>query len=475
MSSEKRRVKRGRKPIANNPNRFCRVCKCNLQIKLGNCSQSCENLFKRSSREGSRGVILATLVEKVYSKPIARVQGLSEVVCKPCGRKIRSLLALYESVKLVVDEASPANVTNVDDGATPPATPATGSSKRKALEVITPNRSSPSNRKVGRASSPSIKSKKSLQFSLKERENLAMVTAFNVDDLNTVQGQSSDLKVVIAYPNGNVVIKNNLDSESKGIIRNIALQQWKTAVNLTFRHKDLSKELLAKLENEVEREMRDYCRSDSILKTTDPDQLASLSNKVLCKEVELNCPLYSSVVKSACNANDKPENGTNAVALATAVLVRCRNPKMSALAYRISSLLFHSGVSYRDATRLHHLGVCMSPRMTIELHHKMGANSDYKAMVWKREIEKNKVALLLLEEVREKQLKRAADDMVVDVPLDVSKSTLHSYHNSSDDAISKVESCIENVKSKMGEINVNEDVLLAALRALKSEKLPYYK
>ena len=270
------------------------------------------------------------------------------------------------------------------------------------------------------------------------------------------------------------MIKNNLDSGSKGIIRNIALQQWKTAVNLTFRHKDLSKELLAKLENEAESKMRDDCRSDSI-QMTDPDQLALLSNKVLCKEVELNCPMYSSVVKSACNANDKPENGTSAVALATAVLVRCKNPKMSALAYRISSLLFHSGVSYRDATRLHHLGVCMSPRMTIELHHKMGANSDYKTVVWKREIEKNKVALLLLEEVREKQLKRAADDMVVDVPVDVSKSTLHSYRNSSDDAISKVESCIENVRSKMGEINVNEDILLAALRALKSEKLPYYK
>lgn len=113
--------------------------------------------------------------------------------------------------------------------------------------------------------------------------------------------------------------------------------------------------------------------------------------------------------------------------------------------------------------------------MTIEVHHKMGANSDYKAMVWKQEREKNKVALLLLEEVREKQLERAADDMVVDVPLDVSKSTLHSYHNSWDDAISKAESCIENVRSKLGEINVNEDVLLVALRALKTEKLPYWK
>ena len=34
-----------------------------------------------------------------------------------------------------------------------------------------------------------------------------MVNAFNVDVLNTIQVQSFDLKVVIAYPNGNVVIK----------------------------------------------------------------------------------------------------------------------------------------------------------------------------------------------------------------------------------------------------------------------------
>lgn len=40
-----------------------------------------------------------------------------------------------------------------------------------------------------------------------------MVNAFNTDDLNTAHGQSSDLKVVIAYPNGNVVIENNLDLE----------------------------------------------------------------------------------------------------------------------------------------------------------------------------------------------------------------------------------------------------------------------
>ena len=50
-----------------------------------------------------------------------------------------------------------------------------------------------------------------------------MHLTLSVDDLNNVQGQSSDLEVVIAYPNGNVVIQNNLDSGRKGIIRNMGV------------------------------------------------------------------------------------------------------------------------------------------------------------------------------------------------------------------------------------------------------------
>jgi hypothetical protein len=40
---------------------------------------------------------------------------------------------------------------------------------------------------------------------------------------------------------------------------------------------------------------------------------------------------------------------------------------MSTLAYRMSTILFHSGVNYQDIVRLNHLlGVCMLPkRMTV--------------------------------------------------------------------------------------------------------------
>ena len=34
---------------------------------------------------------------------------------------------------------------------------------------------------------------------------------------------------------------------------------------------------------------------------------------------------------------------------------------MSAVAYRISAILFHSGIKYDDIKRLHNLLICMSP------------------------------------------------------------------------------------------------------------------
>jgi len=357
------------------------------------------------------------------------------------------------------------------------------SSKRKSLEAnITPDRRSPSNIKLSRIRSPSTRvcrSRKSLGFH--EEENLSFANALNVDDLNVVyesatsQTSSANLKVVIAYPNGDVVVKSNLDPDSKNLIKNVALSQWKTAMNVAFKHKHLYSEFVVKLESEVDKEMTEYSKSDTILKISDPDQLAAFSNKILCREIETNCPLYSSVIKSACNAKAKPESTNNAMALATSSLARCRNPKMSALAYRISTILFHSGISYCDATRLHHLGISMSPQMAVDLHNKMGENSDYKVLLWKRKIEVSKTALLLLEEVKERQARREDDDMIVEITIDVERNTLSNYHYFSSKVFDKVHSHLGGIKTRMGESATTEDVLLEAINELRGEKLPYFK
>ena len=66
------------------------------------------------------------------------------------------------------------------------------------------------------------KLQKSLQFTAEEHENLSVASAQNIDDLIIVPNERSDLKVFFAYTNG-----YNLDSDTKTIIRNLALSQWK--------------------------------------------------------------------------------------------------------------------------------------------------------------------------------------------------------------------------------------------------------
>jgi hypothetical protein len=72
MTSEDKSKKKGRKSIENNPNVHCRLCKCSLLVKFGysgkvcNSVQSCMNLFNPSAREGSRGVVLSSLLDTSY-------------------------------------------------------------------------------------------------------------------------------------------------------------------------------------------------------------------------------------------------------------------------------------------------------------------------------------------------------------------------------------------------------------------------
>ena len=67
----------------------------------------------------------------------------------------------------------------------------------------------------------------------------------------------------------------------------------------------------------------------------------------------------------------KAEKQCNAIALATSVLARCRNAEMSAIAYRISTIFFHTGVSYEYIIRLNRLGVCMSHSRMLNLQRQL--------------------------------------------------------------------------------------------------------
>ena len=155
------------------------------------------------------------------------------------------------------------------------------------------------------------------------------------------------------------------------------------AANIIFKHSELRKELILPLQRTVREEFTSYCndKSDSILKARSPVDVSSFSNKVLVHEVELACPFWQASLDGACKGTQSKKGNvkiTNSMALISAAAARCRNQKMPAFAYRISSILFHSGVKHQDIIRLQKLCLCKCPNSIVEFQKQMGENSEGK-------------------------------------------------------------------------------------------------
>ena len=121
----------------------------------------------------------------------------------------------------------------------------------------------------------------------------------------------------------------------------------------------------------ISSEFKALSKSDTILKGRKPEEVAAFSNMIFVHEISVFCPVWHACMKGACgitkakSQNDKLTKSTNVMALATASLGRFRNEQLSVYAYRLSTILFHSGVKHNDILRLNRLGVCMSPQSVV--------------------------------------------------------------------------------------------------------------
>ena len=292
-----------------------------------------------------------------------------------------------------------------------------------------------------------------------------------------LESSSTEAKVVIVNPGGRVETFSSFHYKTKLIIVNLCRKKLKTIANLTFEHPIIPEELPDPLRRTVSKEFQEYCNNatDSVLKKSRPDDLAAFSNKVLVHEADVWCPFWMNCVRGACNVRDSSQldvKKINAMALITSVAARGRNETMSAVAYRISAVLFHSGVKHEDLRILNKLGVCMSPDMIVQFQRKMGECCESKVGHWKREIEKAKVASLLLNEVREKQVGNHEDD-VMRVDIDFSEETIRKYDFFEPAAF---QFCQEHINRFSDEQDIITDQELGAAAAeIAKIQLPYYR
>ena len=151
--------------------------------------------------------------------------------------------------------------------------------------------------------------------------------------------------------------------------------------------------------------------------------------------------------------------------LSRASVARARNQKMSALAYRMSTILFHSGAKSLDIDSISKLGVSMSAESTVKFQQKMGENCKSKLLTWKEEIERVKHSILFLENVRENQTgKGSAPDMSVPAVI---------YHRYFDDDVHK--DCKDLLASIAQDGALPFSVVTAAIVQLRGTMLPEYK
>ena len=102
------------------------------------------------------------------------------------------------------------------------------------------------------------------------------------------------------------------------------------------------------------------------------------------------CPLWDAALRAAAGchrSNAKSDKTVNVLALCFASVAKFRHQRMSALAYRISVILLHSGAKSQDVTNLNCLGISMSHKSTIAKQKEMAKEHASLVLTRKNEIE----------------------------------------------------------------------------------------
>lgn len=260
---------------------------------------SFENLFTPSGRQESAGLILAECCGSI-GLPLSRNQNLSERVCRPCGRKIRNAAELYSFVEkaLLADEdlngeagcedrskrQLPTTVTpershakkqlNDSEQNAVQTVQAGKASSRKAL--FTENFAGSNSQNTESISDIDTFSTEQVTPTAAEQDADVLSNFCNIDDIDGKS--SSQLKVLILNPNGEVIVRKTFDNATKSLIINLALKNWKTAANHAFRHEELIEHTKEAVRIAVSSEFKALSKSDTILKGRKPEEIAAFAD-----------------------------------------------------------------------------------------------------------------------------------------------------------------------------------------------------
>ena len=110
---------------------------------------------------------------------------------------------------------------------------------------------------------------------------------------------SLEVDVHLHFPSGD---KKKLieDDRAKSLIKNVAQQNWKAAVNIVFKHPEWQGHIKENIRSYLSREFEEYCHSTtSVLKYATLSELSSFSINLVHHKVATYCPLWHSALVGA--------------------------------------------------------------------------------------------------------------------------------------------------------------------------------
>ena len=210
-----------------------------------------------------------------------------------------------------------------------------------------------------------------------------------------------------------------------------------------------------------------------MLKGRSTEDLIAFSSVSFVRELIDRCPFWSSCVSGASGVDLKQideiqDLAVNSMALTSSVTACVRNNTMSALAYRVSCVLFHCGLCH------HHLGICMSRDRMLHLQHNLGENFNLKMLCYKRALEEKPLEpMALLREIEEKECPENTDDKGLTV-IDVSEDKLKCHQRFSLQAFGASTQMFEAEKAKMNVNFVSGAVLKQVISHYRRFNLPFF-
>lgn len=145
-----------------------------------------------------------------------------------------------------------------------------------------------------------------------------------------------------------IIIKTDFDKTRSSIIKSVVSGKYDTLVNAVWASQILKVKVLNKVEYEIQEECKSISskKKPSVLSHVSPASIISLKDMDVVNELKERAPVTHRCMQAiACSKKRSIKKDgvdyklVNSLSMAASVLLRCRNPCLSAAAYRLSVLL----------------------------------------------------------------------------------------------------------------------------------------